>query len=303
MTRALVLALFVSLPLTAHARAENVELRRGHWYAPQGAPMPPQTAPQRIVSLAPVVTETLFALGAGSRVVGVTRFCDRPAAATTLPRVGGFIDPQLEAILTLRPDLVVAMPSLGQRSLLDRLRQRGIPVAVLFGDTLAEVRDLIVFLGVTLDAPEQAARLRAQLDAGLARVRERANVRVWRPRVVVAVQSQPLVVAGPGTFADEAIVIAGGVPAVPRDAPAWPSWSLESLLASSVDVVIAAEGEAGAEALRARTAVLARGGQPIVIAAATEPILMRPGPTLQEDVATLAALIDKATAPVAKDAP
>lgn len=303
MTRTLVIALLVSQSLSLPVGAAGVEVRRGHWHTPQGAPMPPQTAPQRIVSLAPVVTETLFALGAGPRVVGVTRFCDRPAAATTLPRVGGFIDPQLEAILALRPDLVVAMPSLGQRSLLDRLRQRGIPVAVVFGDTLAEVRDLIAFLGVTLDAPEQAARLRAELDAGLARVRERANARDPRPRVVVAVQSHPLVIAGPGTFADEAVVIAGGVPAVPRDAPAWPSWSLESLLAARVDVVIAAEGEAGAEALRARLAVLARGGQPIVVVAAKDPILMRPGPTLQEDVATLAFLLDKATTPVAEDVP
>lgn len=303
MTRALVLALCLLLPLAGPGRAESVGVRRGHWYAPQGSVTRPLKTPRRIVSLAPVVTETLFALGAGAHVVGVTRFCDRPAAALALPRVGGFIDPQLEAILALRPDLVVAMPSLGQRSLLDRLRQRGIPVAVVFGDTLAEVRDLIAFLGVTLGEPEHAARLRAELEEGLGRVRERASLRAWRPRVVVAVQSQPLVVAGPGTFADEAIVVAGGVPAVPRNAPAWPSWSLESLLAARVDVVIAAEGDAGAEALSARLAVLARGGQPLIITAASGPILMRPGPTLHEDVATLAGLLEAATAPIPEHAP
>ncbi|MFZ9889858.1 MAG: ABC transporter substrate-binding protein [Myxococcota bacterium] len=303
MTRALLLALLASFSLAAPTRAEIVEARRGHWHRPPEESLALPTSPQRIVSLAPVLTETLFALGVGARVVGVTRFCDRPAAATTLPRVGGFIDPQLEAILALKPDLVVAMPSLGQRSLLDRLREQGIPIAVLFGDTLAEVRDMIAFLGVAVGEPERAAALRATLDAGLARIRDEARLRDIVPRVVVAVQSQPLVVAGPGTFADEAIIAAGGVPAVSREAPAWPSWSLEALLASRPDVIISAEGEAGAAALRARFGVLARGGQPLVVAAAKGPILMRPGPTLHEDVAVLSRLIEGATRPLPRGPP
>ena len=83
-----------------------------------GAP-PIQTT--RIVSLAPSATELLYALGQGHRVVGVTRFDDYPAAVLTLPKVGGFVDPDLEAIMTLRPDFVVAIPTSGGRARLDAI--------------------------------------------------------------------------------------------------------------------------------------------------------------------------------------
>jgi ABC-type hemin transport system substrate-binding protein len=106
--------------LTPGTAAEAPALPRAAHFHKSATTKPSTAVAQRIVSLAPVITETLFALGAGERVVGVTRYCDRPAAARELPKVGGFIDPQLEAILALEPDLVLAMPSKGVRTTLDR---------------------------------------------------------------------------------------------------------------------------------------------------------------------------------------
>ena len=245
------LALVLCLGVALHARAAPFHLdeeRHAHFYAPVAGEAVPR-APQRIISLAPIVTETLFAVGAGGRVVGVTRFCDRPAAAQALPKVGGYTDPQLEAMLALRPDLVIAMPSFGQRTVLDALRSRGVPVLVGFGDTFDEMRDLLRAIGRAVDAGPQGEALTVKLDAQLARVAARAKTAATHPRTVIVVSTSPLVVAGPGTFANEAIPIAGGTSIVALTAPAWPVWSLETLAASKPNVVVTAEGPAGRAAL------------------------------------------------------
>lgn len=295
MTRSLVVAVVLFALLGATSSASEPELRRAHLYRPDLAGGPEQ-APKRIVSLAPVLTESLFALGAGDHVVGVTRYCDRPAAAATRTRVGGYVDPQLETILSLKPDLVVAMPSFGQRQVLDHLRERGIPVFVAFADSIDEVRDLLRGLGeVTQRQPQASAAVRV-LDEGLLGISSSVTKSTHRWRAVVVFQVEPLVVAGPGTFADEALTLAGGVPAAPRDGPAWPTWSLESLLAVAPDVLVAAEGKAAADRLRARLSVLPPAKRPLIVAAEEGPILMRPGPTLHEDVGVLARLLSKAPA-------
>jgi iron complex transport system substrate-binding protein len=113
-------------------------------------------------------------------------------------------------------------------------------------------------------------------------------------------QVEPLVVAGPGTFPDEALVIAGAVPAAPREGPAWPTWSLESLLTVAPEVLVAAEGPDAGRRLRALLTRLGPAGERIRVVAPERPILMRPGPSLHEDVAALARLISTATAPSRK---
>lgn len=277
------------------------ETRRSHLYRPDANATTPKAPPKRIVSLAPVLTETLFALGAGDSVVGVTRYCDRPAAAARLPKVGGYVDTQLEVLLALEPDLVVAMPSLGQRQVLDRLRERGVPVWVAFGDRIEEVRDLVAGLGALLQREAEAARVLAELDGGLATIKSISAKSTNRLRATVVFQVDPLVVAGPSTFPEEALVLAGALPAAPRNAPAWPTWSLEALLAVAPDVLVAAEGPAAAARLRE---LLTRGGPRaarIRVVAHEAPILIRPGPSLHDDVAVLAHLLREASAPTPAD--
>lgn len=265
----------------------EAKTRIAHFFRPDLPTPRPMKAPARIVSLAPVVTETLFTLDVGSNVVGVTRFCDRPAAAKTRAQVGGFVDPQLEAIVGLRPDLVIAMPSMGQRNVLEALRARGIPVLVVFGDTIQEIRNLIESIGEATFQSKRALEKVTELDLSLQRIRESIPKDGPRLQAIVVVQVTPLVIAGPNTFADEVLRWVGASPAVPRNAPSWPTWSLEALLFLRPDIVIAAEGEESARRLR----LMLAGQQGPRVVAAERTILMRPGPHLAEDVETLSTIL------------
>ncbi|MDZ7619631.1 MAG: helical backbone metal receptor, partial [Patescibacteria group bacterium] len=136
----------------------------GTWFAKASLPEPggpPHRligqVPSRIVSMAPSITETLFALGLGGRVVGVTRFCSFPAEVAELPRVGGHLDPNLEAILRLRPDLVVLMTE--QADLADSLHQLGVRTLAVGDDSVEQVLDTITTLGTHCGATEQATAL------------------------------------------------------------------------------------------------------------------------------------------------
>jgi iron complex transport system substrate-binding protein len=251
-------------------------------------------APTRIISLAPVITETLFALGAGDRVVGVTRFCDRPVAASSLPKIGGFIDPQLEQILRLRPDLVIAMPSMGQKGILDQIRQHGIKVAVAFGDTVAEVMDLIQFLGQLVHATDQSMKLQQSLEQKMKQVAKENRLLTTKPKVLVLVSVRPLVAAGKGTFADEAIQIAGGVQAYQKGDSAWPTLSVESVLHLDPDIVVAAEGKSSAQFLQRQFNLDDSNAFQVVFA--QDNLFMRPGPSLGDDIATLSRLLHEAQA-------
>ncbi len=282
-----VVAIVVAVALGARpATAQRLDPSRvPHVYG--GVALPAGASPKRVVSLSPAVTETLFALGVGDRVVGVTRFCDRPKEATALPSVGGYIDASLEAILALRPDLVIAQPSFGQRALLDRLRERGVVVYVVFADSLAEADELVTALGEVFGRATAARALlahqRTLLDAPV----------VPRPqRVVVVVGTDPLVVAGAGSFADEGVRRSGVVSAVIAGDPPWPLWSVETFASRRVDVVIAAEGPHQIARLERLLAPLGR-LRPRVVAAAG-PILMRPGPSFAADVVTLRRVLSEA---------
>jgi iron complex transport system substrate-binding protein len=298
-----VLAVLVAGVLVGHApplRAGDADGERvPHWHRAGAAVSSSKT--QRIVSLAPVVTETLAALGAFERVVGVTRFCDVPGAAKQLPKVGGFIDASLEAILALRPDLVVAMPSLGQRALLDRLSDRGIAVFVVFADRPSETRAMFEALGVVVGDRMAGQRLAARQDETLALLAARRRAAASTasgstPRTVaVVVGTDPLVIAGPGTFADVAVRATGVASAVRDGDPQWPQWSLESVLARDVGIVIAAEGPTAARRVRALLGPL--GPRAPVVLAADRAILMRPGPSFVEDALAVEELL---AAPVAR---
>lgn len=297
----------LGLPVRAEGKAPtgqatlDLTRRSPQLLLPKGAA--PVTAPRRIVSLAPVLTETLFLLERGDRVVGVTRYCDTPAAAQALPKVGGYVDVSLERVLALHPDLVVAMPSMGQRELLERLRDAGVPVLAGFGDTLAEVRELVVALGALTGQPERADAIVGELGASLERfARARPGERAGR--VLVAVGVDPIVVAGPGSFIAEILDRGAVRPAVTPGSPQWPVWSLERLSRRHVDRIIVAAGpDTGVALQRMIDGAFPPTERPRVVSAPT-PLLMRPGPAIGRDLDLLTALLrDAPTAPATPAAP
>ena len=202
--------------------------------------------PTRIVTIAPSLTEVLLDLGEGARLVGVSRYDDDPAVKA-LPRVGGFLDPSPEAILGLRPDLVLAAPSPGNRGPVEGLARLGVPVLVLplhgVPEIVASVREVAKVLGV----PAKGNLLVGRLESGIARVRA-TTAPLPKKRVLVVYGWRPLVVAGPGSFADSLLADAGAVNVAAGSSGEYPTFSAERLLGAAPDLIVDATGNHGGEA-------------------------------------------------------
>ncbi len=199
-------------------------------------------APQRIVSLAPSLTETLFALGLGDRVVGVTRYCAYPSEVLELPRVGGHLDPNFEAIVSLEPDLVVAIPSSHESRL--RLESLGLRVLEVDQHDVESVLESVSAVAEACGVPKRGKALRVELESRLAKV-VAAVAAAPRPRAVVVVGHQvgegavrSVWAAGRDTFYDGVLQIAGGVNAVNGGLARYPELSREGLSALDPDVVL-----------------------------------------------------------------
>lgn len=190
----------------------------------------------RIVSLAPSATELLFALGAGDRVVGVTRFDDEPASVRELPKVGGFIDPDPEAILALEPDMAVAVPTSGGRGRIDTIARLGVPVLVLPGKSIDDLWVALDALAQVTGRTTAAAKLGAEMRGRIETVR---STYASAPRVhaLVVVGRRPLIAAGKGTFLDEALSVFGAENAVRRGG-SYPQLDFEAIVALDPDVII-----------------------------------------------------------------
>ncbi len=136
---------------------------------------------RRVVTLAPSLTDLVLALGAGERLVGVSRFDERPEVAS-LPRVGGFVDPSVEAVLALHPDLVLVQPGPGNRRAVEAMAELGAPVLLLPLDTVADVLAAERAVGKALGRTEEGERLARRLETARAEVRGRASGRNAGPR-------------------------------------------------------------------------------------------------------------------------
>ncbi|HEY8041416.1 MAG TPA: helical backbone metal receptor [Polyangiaceae bacterium] len=251
---------------------------------------PPVAGPaRRIVSLGPAMTEAVFAIGAGDLAVGRSRYCDWPPEAGRLPAVGG-IEPDLEAVLQLAPDLVVGPPGLWSAHVTETLGARGIATWFPPTDSLASVDALIAGLGARTGHATEARALIDRLDAAERSI-ERAVAGEPRPRVLMVAGLAPVVAAGPATFADETIRRAGGANVVTEGA-AWPTLGFERIVELDPDVVLdvsvaetgdrtlitpGAQGWSGVRAVR----------EGRVVPLGDERIL-RPGPRIAEGLGVLA---------------
>jgi iron complex transport system substrate-binding protein len=206
------------------------------------APAPP---PLRIVSLAPAVTETLFALGEGGAVVGVSQYCDYPPAATRLPRVGTFLTPNVEAIAALRPDLIIGPGLSSSRHEVRTLEAMGYPTMTVNDSSLYGIEQSITLIGERTAQAQAASRLLGAILAHLDEVR--ARLKNTRPRtVVMLVGHQPMVAVGRGTFLDDLLHLAGAHNIADLSPQAWPRLSIEYIVAMRPEVIL--DGEMGSDA-------------------------------------------------------
>ncbi len=198
--------------------------------------------PARIVSLAPSITEMLFAMEAGDQVVGVTDFCDYPPEALTKPKVG-YSNPNLESLVALKPDLVVAPNDFLKPDVILKLEQLKIPVFILadknVDDIFVHIQTLGRIAGKSMKADAVAMDLRQQVTAIKERIQGMPPV-----RTLYVLNSQPLITVGPGSFIDQLIGMAGGKNIAARSATPYPRLSMEAVLQEDPEVLVFPVGKA-----------------------------------------------------------
>ena len=193
--------------------------------------------PIRVVSLAPSITEIVFALGQEYRLKGVTRFSDFPEAAKKLPRVGSYVHLDLEKIVSLKPDLCIAIKDGNPRVVVNRLESLNIPVYAVNPRNLITVMETINEIGIFLNADEKAHSVVKNMKSRIQRVKSKiANV-TYRPRVFFQIGIAPIVSVGTHTFAHELIELAGGNNLSKGPIP-YPRFSKEQVLSLSPEVFI-----------------------------------------------------------------
>ena len=194
---------------------------------------------QRVVSLAPSVTETLFALGFGSRLVGVTTYCDYPAAARRLPKIGGFINPSLEAIVDKRPDLVIGVRDSSHPVKTKEIENLGIKVVLISVTSLDDILNSFRSIARLLGNPEAGDRLVHKVTRQFEEVKKRVAPAPRRSTLLV-VGLRPLVAVGGKNFVDELITLAGGENIAGNAAQPWLNLPDEYVVAKAPQVIIRA---------------------------------------------------------------
>ena len=200
--------------------------------------------PERIVSLMPSLTEMVFALDAGDRLQGVTLFSDEPPAAAKLPKVGSYVHPDLEKIVSLKPDLCLAVRDGNPKHIVDKITALGIPVYTIDPRNLEEIMEAVQMLGKVLDAPEKAAAIVDDMRGTIEKAEERVVRASRKPRVFFQIDASPIISAGSNTFIDQLITRAGGIN-LAAGPTAYPRYSWEEVLRMQPDIVIIASMSGG----------------------------------------------------------
>jgi len=195
------------------------------------------THPRRIVSLAPDITEILFALGLEKEVVGITQFSDYPEAAGNKPKVGSYINLSLERILGLHPDLVIGTTNGNRKEAVNKLEKAGVPVYVTNPERFSDIFTMILNIG-RITGREAAGR---QLVGNMKKKTDRIvllTANCSKPKVFVQIDSNPLVSVGRNTIYHELIGMAGGLNIAGRVPAKYPRYSMESLIKEQPEVIL-----------------------------------------------------------------
>jgi iron complex transport system substrate-binding protein len=254
-----------------------------------------EPVPSRIISLAPSVTEVLFEIGLGPRVVGVTSYCRYPRAALALPKIGGYLTPSYEAVAALRPDLAVVLPE--HADIEPHLGALNIPILRVDHRTIEGVIQSLMTLGDRCGAAAKAREAVDGLRRHLARARQIAGTSA-RPRVLVCFGRSEdfgrFYAAAPGTIHDDLVTLAGGQNVVTSRSVSYPTLSAEGLMRLDPDVIVEFASERqDAAALRRQWNVFGslravKAGRVHVF---TEDFLSVPGPRFVRFTETLARIL------------
>ena len=197
--------------------------------------------PHRVICLMPTVTDTVFALGAGDDVVGISDYTKYPAAALTKPSVGDLIKPSIETILSMHPDLVIGVQPKGPMEVTDQLERVGIPIFLVSPHGIAGILHSVESIGMALNRTPQADVLIHSLQRRIDAVKAHTNGES-APRVFMPIWYDPITTIGKNAFITEIIEVAGGR-SVTDDLPAeWPQISMETVLERAPDALLLVRG-------------------------------------------------------------
>jgi iron complex transport system substrate-binding protein len=197
--------------------------------------------PHRVVTLTPSLTEMMYSLDAGGDLVGVTDYTDYPTEAHTKPSVGGMVDPSIERIVALHPDLVFAESKANRASTIDALQRLGIPVFVIRAEGLDGILQAVQQVGTALNRTSAARTLVDRLRARREEVARRVTG-LPKPRVFVLIWPDPVVTVGQHAFITDAVEAAGAI-CVTSDIPQlWPRLSLEEVVRLAPDTLVLIKG-------------------------------------------------------------
>jgi iron complex transport system substrate-binding protein len=198
--------------------------------------------PKRIISLAPNVTEILFALGLGDRIVGVTRYCDFPEEAKTKEKIGGFLDPDVERIKALGPDVVIAFRG-NPLSVLRKLEEIGVPLFTLdIKNELASVPHMIALIGAATGRAAEAARLNAGLALKLDRITAALASVPAKQRIFLSLEGLGLWTFGRDSYFNDLLARAGAVSVTAAVDKRWFEYGRESLIRDDPDAFVILAG-------------------------------------------------------------
>jgi len=192
---------------------------------------------KRIISLAPSITEILFALGLNEEIAAITNFCDYPEAVLNKPRIGGFVNPDIEKIVSLKPDLIIGIRDGNRTDTIHRLNDFGFPVYLIDPKGFDGVMQTIKKIGEVVGREKESKRM----------IRDMANKRenivnltqsLSKPKVFFQVGDVPMITVGKGTLADDLIRLAGGRSISENELLSYPFYSIETILLKAPEIII-----------------------------------------------------------------
>ena len=288
-------ATFFCLISTFHAQAAELCVTN-----PDGSPFCLSQPAQRIVSLAPHLTEMVFAAGAGEQLVGVVSHSDFPPAARTLPSLGNYNQPDMEKLLSLKPDLVLAWQSGASPALLDTLQRLGIMVWVSRGEHIAdipvELRSIGLLSGHTAQGAREAEKFALELHA-ITQARESAR----KVRGFYQIWPQPLITISDGHFIAEAMQRCGIENIAGKSSNLTPTWSIETVLRARPEIIMTSPPARDFDRWARWTDLPAVKNHALIVL--PPDVLQRPAPRVLEGIRALCTAADRVRAiPISSDA-
>ncbi|MDZ4200443.1 MAG: helical backbone metal receptor [Kiritimatiellia bacterium] len=261
------------------------------------SPLQPAIPARRVISLAPNLTEIVFAIGAGDRLVGRTSACDTPDEARSIPVVGGFGRPSLERVIQMRADLVLDV-DLEDEQMAMAIRNAGIPMERIPCRKVDDIPAAIRRIGFLLGETDAAEALATQIEQEFAKRRARPNT-AYRPRVYAEIWPDPPMTIGHGSFVAELIQLAGGINVAREVGREYFPVSTETVLKWNPDILLLlymAQSSSPAERLAARPGwrdlSALRSGR--IIAHLDPALFLRPGPRVLEGIRQLETALQNA---------